>query len=102
MIGGMLAPRLDLPLGRDASGRFLPLIIALMVYLTGLGGVGLLLLGDTVHDWNHALTATMTVQVPADTSAARMETLIALFRQTAGIVAVMSWPRFISGTSTFG
>jgi cell division transport system permease protein len=89
MIGAWLAPRLDLPLGHDASGRFLPLIIALMVYLTGLGGIGLLLLGDTVRDyWSGAPTATLTVQVPAETSAARLETLLALLRQTPGVAAV--------------
>ncbi len=93
MIGGWLsAPRLDLPLGRDASGRFLPWLIALMVYLSGLGGIGLMLLGDTLAEWNRSLTATLTVQVPADASAARLDTAMALLRQSPGIVSARLLP----------
>jgi cell division transport system permease protein len=80
------APRLDLPLGRDASGRFLPWIIALMVYLAGLGGIGLLFLGSALGQWDRSLAGSLTVQVPADTSAARLEVVIALLRQTHGVV----------------
>ncbi len=89
MIGAWLgAPRLDLPLGRDASGRFLPWIVALMVYLAALGGAGLVLLGDALHDWDRALATTLTLQVPADATAARVETVLALLRQTPGVAAV--------------
>ena len=42
--------RLDLPLRQDASGRFLPWIIALMVYLAAAGGVMLIWLGDALHN----------------------------------------------------
>jgi len=83
-----IAPRLDLPLGRDATGRFLPWIVALMVYLSVLGGVGLMLLGDTLRDWNRSLSTTMTLQLPADTSAGRIETTVATLKQTPGIVSV--------------
>ncbi len=89
MIGGaIVAPRLDLPLGRDATGRFLPWIIALMVYLAVLGGVGLMLLGDTLQEWNRSLSTTLTVQLPADTSAGRIETAVAALKQTKGIAEV--------------
>ena len=55
MIGSLpLQLRLDLPLRRDASGRFLPWIIALMVYLAAMGGVGLIWLGDTLSNWDAA------------------------------------------------
>jgi cell division transport system permease protein len=86
--GWTLRPRLDLPLGRDPTGRFLPWIIALMVYLAVLGGVGLILLGDTLHEWNQSLQTTMTAQLPADSSAGRIETAVALLKQTPGVVAV--------------
>ena len=89
MIGGWaIAPRLDLPFGRDATGRFLPWIIALMVYLAVLGGVGLMLLGDTLRDWNRSLSTTLTVQLPADSSAGRIDTAVAALKQTPGIASV--------------
>lgn len=89
MIGGWtVGPRLDLPLGRDATGRFLPWIIALMVYLAVLGGVGLMLLGDTLGEWNRSLQTTMTVQLPADSSTGRIETAVAALKQTPGIASV--------------
>ncbi|HEX3883674.1 MAG TPA: hypothetical protein VHW66_13520 [Stellaceae bacterium] len=93
MIGAMIgargiAPRLDLPFGRDATGRFLPWIIALMVYLAVLGGVGLMLLGDTLRDWNRSLSTTLTVQLPADASAGRIETAVAALKQTSGVASV--------------
>jgi cell division transport system permease protein len=83
-----IGPRLDLPFGRDATGRFLPWIIALMVYLAVLGGVGLMLLGDTLSEWNQSLSTTMTVQLPADSSAARIETAVAALKQTPGVASV--------------
>jgi cell division transport system permease protein len=89
MIGGaLIAPRLDLPFGRDATGRFLPWIIALMVYLAVLGGVGLMLLGDTLGEWDRSLSTTLTVQLPADTSAGRIETTVAALKQTKGVAEI--------------
>ncbi len=88
MIGGWtIGPRLDLPFGRDATGRFLPWIIALMVYLAVLGGVGLMLLGDTLNEWNRSLSTTMTVQLPADASAGRIDTAVATLKQTPGVAS---------------
>jgi cell division transport system permease protein len=86
--GWTLGPRLDLPLGRDATHRFLPWIIALMVYLAVIGGVGLMLLGDTLHEWSRSLSTTMTVQLPADSSAGRIDTAVAMLKQTPGIAEV--------------
>lgn len=88
MIGSRFTPRLDLPLGRDASGRLLPWIIALMVYLSALGGIALVLLGDTLGGWHRSLATTMTLQLPAEASAARIETALAALRQTPGVVSV--------------
>jgi cell division transport system permease protein len=80
--------RLDLPLRQDASGRFLPWIIALMVYLTAAGGITLIWLDDALRNWNVELTSTWTLQVPADTSAARIDMTLGALRQTKGIVSV--------------
>jgi cell division transport system permease protein len=79
--------RLDLPLRRDASGRFLPWIIALMVYLAAAGGVALIWLNDALGNWNAELATTWTLEVPADTSPARIELTLGALQQTKGILA---------------
>ena len=88
MIGNLsLRMRLDLPLRQDASGRYLPWIIALMVYLGATGGIALIWLGDTLSNWDATLSSTITLQLPADTSDARIETSLGVLRQTKGIVS---------------
>ncbi len=78
----------ELPLGPDESARFVPWVVALMVYLAALGGVGLIALDDTLHASEQVLATTLTLQVPAETTNARLETVLALLRQTAGIESV--------------
>jgi cell division transport system permease protein len=80
--------RLDLPLRQDASGRFLPWIIALMVYLAATGGVALMWLDDSLGNWDTMLSSSLTLQIPADASPARVEMVLGTLRQTRGIVAV--------------
>jgi cell division transport system permease protein len=84
----MIGYRRALPLGTDQSGRLLPWLVALLVYLAGLGAVGLIVLDDTLQASEHARATTMTLQVPAEASKARLETVLALLRQTPGIVSV--------------
>jgi cell division transport system permease protein len=79
--------RLDLPLRRDASSRFLPWIIALMVYLAAMGGIGLIWLGDTLNQWNASLASAMTLQIPADSSQPRIDMALGALRQTKGVVS---------------
>jgi cell division transport system permease protein len=79
--------RLDVPLRRDASGRFLPWIIALMVYLATTGGISLVWLGDALGSWNSTLISTLTLQLPADTSQARLDMTLGALRQTKGVVS---------------
>jgi len=88
MIGYRLAARRELPLGSDQPGRLLPCVVALLVYLAGLGAVGLIVLDDTLRTSEHSLATTMTVQVTTEASNARLETVLALLRQTRGIVSV--------------
>ena len=64
----MLRARLDLPLERDGSGRFLPWIVALMVYLASLALAGTLVLRDAVARWDRGLSGTLTVELPAGSS----------------------------------
>jgi len=89
MIAGLRLPRqlrLDLPLRQDASGRFLPWIIALMVYLATTGGIALIWLGDALGKWDAALTSTLTLQLPADVTQARLDMTLGALRQTKGVV----------------
>jgi cell division transport system permease protein len=88
MIGFRLGwARHDLPLGQDEAARFLPWVVALMVYVAGLGGVGLIALDGTVRAAERSLATSLTLQVPAAASKARMETVLALLRRTKGIVS---------------
>lgn len=62
----------DIPLSQDATGRFLPWIIALMVYLAALALAASLILSGLARRWDGELTAGLTVQVsPAGTVNAR-------------------------------
>lgn len=62
----------DIPLSQDATGRFLPWIIALMVYLAALALAVSLILSGLARRWDSELTAGMTVQVaPTGTANAR-------------------------------
>ena len=88
MIGYRFGAWRELPLGTDQSGHLLPLIVAVLVYLAGLGAVGLIVLDDTRRASEHALHTTLTVEVPVEASNARLETVLALLRQTPGIVSV--------------
>jgi cell division transport system permease protein len=87
----LLGPRLDLPLDRDESARFIPWIIALMVYLACLALAGALLTRSAVAHWSQGLSGSLTVQIlPAEQAdaparAAHVETVLALLRGTPGV-----------------
>lgn len=65
----MLLRRTDLPLDRDASGRFLPWLVAVMVYLAALALISAIAASKVVSRWDQGLAGRMTVQVPANDSA---------------------------------
>jgi cell division transport system permease protein len=88
MIGFSWRPaRQTLPLGRDESIFLLPWVVAFMVYVASLSGAGLLIVGDLLRETGASLAARVTVQVPAETSNARLQTVLALLRQTPGVVS---------------
>jgi len=64
----MLLRRTDLPLDRDASGRFLPWLVAVMVYLAALALICAIAANKVVTRWDQGLAGRMTVQVPAGES----------------------------------
>jgi len=79
---------LDLAFARDQIGLLLAAMLAPIAYLAALGGLALVLLGDDDRAWNRSLGTSMTLQIPAETSAPRIEMVLALLRQTAGIAGV--------------
>lgn len=88
----MFRKRSDLPLEKDDSSRFIPWIIALMVYLASLALAGALAAGGAVERWSQGLSGALTVQIPptddADAKARslRIESAITLLESTPGVV----------------
>lgn len=64
----MLNPRTDLPHDRDSHGRFLPWIIAFVVFLASLALAGMLFLDSLAAQWERGVSATLSVQIPASGS----------------------------------
>lgn len=57
--------RSDLPLDKDAPSRFLPWLIAFMVFLAVLAIGGILVLNATAARWDQGVGGTLTVQIAA-------------------------------------
>ncbi len=55
--------RSDLPLDKDAHSRFLPWLIAFMVFLAVLAFAGILVLRETAAKWDQGVGGTLTVQI---------------------------------------
>lgn len=86
----MLSQRLDIPLNRDSSVRFLPWIIALMVYLAGLALAGTLVMDAALQRWDRSLAGTLTVQLPPAEDGkgdGGMGVVLDLLRLTPGVVS---------------
>ena len=63
----MFGHRSDLPLDKDTLNRFLPWLIAFMVFLAVLAMAGMLVLNTTTARWERGISGTLTVQItPAD------------------------------------
>ena len=77
-----------LPLGRHSPALVLALVLGLMAYLGSCTGLGLIAIGDGLRGREASSAGAVTLQVPADASAARLSTVLALLRQTRGIVGV--------------
>ncbi|QQP91613.1 hypothetical protein IGS68_10560 [Skermanella sp. TT6] len=94
----MFRTHYDLPLQRDVTGRFLPWIIALMVYLAILAMAGSMVLSDMARRWDRGLAGTLTVQVPPlpeGTPALdqRVQSALGVLRATPGIARADPLPR---------
>ena len=82
----MLGRGADLPLDVDPANRYLPWIVALMVYLAALALAGAFVLGNAAARWQSGQSNRLTVQTPPgglddDHAAAAVD----LLRGTAGI-----------------
>lgn len=88
--------RSDLPVARDASGRFLPWLVAIMVFLAAMALSGVLALDGMLDDWSRDLSGTLTVQVPpgatAEETAARVERAVRLIASTPGVASATAVP----------
>jgi len=88
--------RSDLPVARDASGRFLPWLVAIMVFLAAMALSGVMALDGMLDDWSRDLSGTLTVQVPpgktAEDTAARVERAVRLLQSTPGVRAATAVP----------
>jgi cell division transport system permease protein len=84
--------RLDIPLARDGSGRFLPWLIAPMVYLAGLALAGMLTLNGALANWDRGLAGTLTIEIPAPPDSQKGDggfaATLAVLQATPGIVAM--------------
>lgn len=97
----MFTRRSDLQLERDSLGRFLPWLIAFMVYLSVLALTGMLALDDIATRWDRGMSGTMTVQIPPSKGASgsgaaakeaakrdekNLKSALAILNSTQGIV----------------
>ncbi len=90
----MLLRKSIVPLNSDATGRFLPWLVAVMVYLAALALVSAMAMGKIVTRWDHGLSGQITVQLPvseSDLSKAeidtRRENVLKLLLQSPGVLS---------------
>lgn len=86
----MVARTTDVPLARDASERFLPWLIAFMVYLATLALAAALVLHKAIDSWDSGFAGEITVELPpsedgAESEEERVGRAVALLRATPGV-----------------
>lgn len=72
-------------LNRDASRWSLATAVALAAFLSAAAVIGLTALDGARRDWERVLGGVLTVQLPAETSQARLDVVLAMVRQTQGV-----------------
>lgn len=92
----MFNRRSDLPLGSDANSRFLPGMVAVMVFLATISLAGAMSLQVVLERWNRDVSGTLTVQLmPAGGDPAkadketgrRLNAVLEVLRTTPGVAA---------------
>ncbi|MEQ9350903.1 MAG: hypothetical protein RII27_10265 [Alphaproteobacteria bacterium] len=102
----MAWPRADIPFDRDDSGRFLPWLVALMVFLAALALAVSLTVSVVASQWRAGAAGTLPLQVPAEptanacysdsgasggSAAALAEAVLRTLRQTPGIASARNF-----------
>ena len=95
-----LTRRSDLPLAGDATSRFLPWLVALMVFLAAMAAAGGFAINGVMERWDHDVSGTLTVQViPAGGEQAeaatdeRVHLAVELMRKVPGVLAVKAFDK---------
>ena len=90
----------DLPLAGDATSRFLPWLVALMVFLSSMAVAGAFVIGAVIDRWDHDVSGTLTVQViPAGGEHAdavtdeRVHAAVEVMRKVPGVLAVKAFDK---------
>ena len=81
----------ELQLEKDASSRYLPVVIATMVFLASLAMIGLFSINSAISNWSAAVSGNLTVEISYAENAdlnARMEKAAVVLRDIAGIETV--------------
>lgn len=90
-----MARRSDLPLADDVTSRFLPWLVAPMVFLSALALAGAFTLSALVGRWDRDVSGTVTVEIAAapgepgesaDKTRAGIEKAMRLLKETPGVV----------------
>lgn len=81
----------DIPIGRDTAVRFLPWLVAFMVYLAALALTCAMVMHKMVERWDQGLAGRVTVQVPPpasnspDAVARQIELALEILGETPGV-----------------
>lgn len=95
----LLTRRSDLALDNDANSRFLPILVAVMVFLATLATTGALALQGVLARWSLDVSGTMTVQVmpaggdpakSAPETGRRVAAAVQVLRDTPGVAGARS------------
>mgnify|MGYP003966951891 FL=1 len=78
-----------IPFGHDDASRFLPWMLAFMVYLAALAVAGLFILADVTDKFDRGIENTLTIQIPVSESVLsddrKVAAVLARLRRTLGI-----------------
>ncbi|WP_025897657.1 cell division protein FtsX [Sneathiella glossodoripedis] len=78
----------ELQLEKDASSRYLPVVIATMVFLASLALIGLFSINSAIGNWSAAVSGNLTVEIAHDSSidlSAKMEKAVSVLRSIPGL-----------------
>ena len=91
----MFSRRSDLPLKGDATSRYMPWLVALMVFLAAVAVAGTFIINGVIGRWSHDVSGTVTIQitpVPGDGGEAmtdeRVRAAVEVIRRVPGVLEV--------------